>query len=119
MFRIKTLVKLLMKLLVKPLVTMLFASFALSAMAEGREFPANAKRAELMVTKLGDMVIDGKLRETNPSTRIFNEEGFSVTTSNLDSVKTPILYTETEIGEIQRIWLLTKQEAILYKLKKR
>jgi hypothetical protein len=115
MFRIKTIVK----LLVKPLVTMLFASFALSAMAEGREFPANAKRAELMVTKLGDMVIDGKLRETNPSTRIFNEEGFSVTTSNLDSVKTPILYTETEIGEIARIWLLTKQEAILYKLKKR
>ncbi|MFZ6750041.1 hypothetical protein [Undibacterium sp. Ren11W] len=111
MFRIKMLAKL--------LVTMVLAGFAMAALAEGREFPASAKRAELSITKLGDLLIDGKLRETSPATRVFNEEGLIVTTSNLDSVKAPILYTETEIGEIQRIWLLTKLEAIQYKPKKR
>lgn len=103
----------------KLLVAMLVAGFAMNVMAEGREFPASAKRAELSITKLGDLLIDGKLREVSPATRVFNEEGLIVTTSNLDSVKAPILYTETEIGEVGRIWLLTKQEALQYKVKKR
>lgn len=106
------------KSLSKLLLTIVMAGFAMGAMAEGREFPAAAKRAVLSVSKLGDMLIDGKLRETTPATRVFNEEGLIVTSSNLDSVNAAILYTENEFGEILRIWLLNAQEASLYKVKK-
>ena len=107
------------KSLSKLLLTVVMAGFAMGAMAEGREFPASAKRAVLSVSKLGDMLIDGKLRETTPATRVFNEDGLIVTSSNLDSVDAPILYTESEFGEIQRIWLLNAQEAIQYKVKRK
>jgi hypothetical protein len=119
MLTIKSLPKLLLTGLSTMLLMLAMAAFSASAMADERAFPAEAKRAELTVTQLGDMLIDGKLRATTPATRVFNEDGFILTSSNMDSVKAPILYTETEIGEIARIWLLSAEEAIKYKVKKK
>ncbi|QJQ05536.1 hypothetical protein EJG51_006365 [Undibacterium piscinae] len=118
MLTMKSLPKPLAAVLLTMLLTILTAVFSASAIADERAFPAEAKRAVLTVTKLGDLLIDGKLRATTPATRVFNEDGFILTSSSMDSVKAPILYTETEFGEIARVWLLNAEEAIKYKVKK-
>jgi hypothetical protein len=93
------------------MLTMLLVCFASVAVAEGREFPAQAKRGKLSITALADLVIDGKLRSTTPATRIYSEDGMTITSSALDAVNAPVNYTENEIGEIEKIWLLTALEA--------
>ncbi len=106
--------KLVMKSLCQ-LTAFMLVCVAFNAAAEVREFPAQARYAVLSVTRLGDLVIDDKLRLTSPATRIISQDGMIVTTSHLDSGKAPILYTETELGEIRRIWLLSAQEASHFK----
>ncbi len=96
----------------------LLAFLASNVMAIERNFPQETKRGKLSVTKLADLVIDGKLRRIVPSTRIYNEEGLLVTTSLLNSVDAPINYTENEFGEIERVWILTPAEASQRLIKK-
>jgi hypothetical protein len=89
----------------------LLAFFTISVMAIERNFPQDTKRGKLSVTRLADLVIDGKLRRIVPSTRIYNEEGLIVTTSALYSVNAAINYTENDFGDIERVWILTAAEA--------
>lgn len=80
-------------------------------MADGRNFPAHAKRGELSVTKLADLLINGKLKQTTPSTRMYSEDGMLITSSGLNAVKAPVNYTENEFGEVETLWLLSAEEA--------
>jgi hypothetical protein len=80
-------------------------------MADVRNFPASAKRGELSITKLADLVIDGKLKLTTPATRMYSEDGMLITSSALNAVKAPVNYIENEFGEIETLWLLTAEEA--------
>lgn len=89
---------------------MLLASAAMSALAIERIFPENVKRGKLSVTALADLLINGKLRHTTPSTRIYNEDGLIVTSATLASVNAIINYTENEFGEIERVWILSTAE---------
>ncbi len=93
------------------MLAVLLACFSMNAMAEGRDFPVQARRGKLSVTAMADLVIDGKLRHTTPSTRIYNEEGLTMTSSALNAVNAPVNYTLNEFGEIEKIWLLTVLEA--------
>lgn len=93
------------------LVALLFFSVTVTAMEDGRNFPAQAKRGKLSVTRLADLVIDGKLKLTTPSTRIYSEDGMLITSAALNAVKVPVNYTENEFGEIQALWLLSAEEA--------
>ena len=90
---------------------LLLVCVSLTALADGRSFPASAKRGELSITKLADLVINGKLKLTTPSTRIYSEDGMLITSSTLDAVKAPVNYTENEFGEIETLWLLSAEEA--------
>ena len=94
--------------MVKPL---LLLCISLNALADDRSFPAQAKRGALSITKMADLVIDGKLKLTTPSTRIYSEDGMLITASTLDAVKAPVNYIENEFGEIETLWLLTAEEA--------
>ncbi len=93
------------------LTSLLLLCVSLTAMADGRNFPAQAKRGELSITKLADLVIDGKLKLTTPATRMYSEDGMSITSSALNAVKAPVNYTENEFGEIETLWLLSAEEA--------
>ena len=92
------------------LTTLLLLCVSLNALADGRNFPAHAKRGELSITKLADLVINGKLKLTTPSTRMYSEDGMLITSSTLNAVKAPVNYTENEFGEIETLWLLSAEE---------
>lgn len=102
---------LIQKFLRSLLATLLLLGISLTAMADGRNFPAHAKRGELSITKLADLVINGKLKLTTPSTRIYSEDGMLITSSALNAVNAPINYTENEFGEIETLWLLSAEDA--------
>ena len=91
--------------------SMMLFCVVLSAMADGRSFPAHAKRGELSITKMADLVINGKLKLTTPSTRIYSEEGMLITSSTLEAAKAVVNYTENEFGELETLWLLSAEEA--------
>ncbi|MES2050290.1 MAG: hypothetical protein V4447_17970 [Pseudomonadota bacterium] len=93
------------------LATLILLCISLTAMADGRNFPAHAKRGELSVTKLADLVINGKVKLTTPATRMYSEDGMLITSSGLNAVKAPVNYTENEFGEIETLWLLSVEEA--------
>jgi hypothetical protein len=95
------------------LATLLLLCISTGAMADGRNFPAHAKRGKLSVTKLADLVVNGKVKLTTPSTRIYSEDGMLITSSALDAVNAPINYTENEFGELETLWLLSAEEAKL------
>ena len=91
--------------------SLLLLCVALTAIADGRSFPAHAKRGELSITKMADLVINGKLKLTTPSTRMYSEDGMLITSSTLEAVKAAVNYTENEFGEIETLWLLSAEEA--------
>lgn len=93
------------------MLAVLLVCFAINAMAESREFPAQARRGKLNVTAMADLLIDGKLRRSTPATRIYSQEGMTITSSALNAVNAPVNYTMNEFGEIEKIWLLTPLEA--------
>ena len=93
------------------MLALFLACFSINALAEAREFPAQVKRGKLTITAMADLVIDGKLRLTTPSTRIYSEEGMRITTSELNGGKVAVNYILNEFGEIEKIWLLTAEEA--------
>ena len=99
------------KSLYRSILAVLLVCFAINAMAEGREFPVNVKRGKLSVTAMADLVIDGKLRLSTSATRIYSEEGLMITSSALQAVNAPVNYTINEFGEIEKLWLLTVEEA--------
>ena len=99
------------KILRVMLTPLLLVCVSLSAIADGRTFPAHAKLGKLSITKMADLVIDGKLKLTTPATRIYSEDGMLITSSTLDAVKVSVNYTENEFGEIETLWLLSAEEA--------
>ncbi|MFC0351516.1 hypothetical protein [Undibacterium danionis] len=95
--------------------TWLFASFSLifsaNAMQVERMFPEGIKRGKLSTTALAELVIDGKLRQSAIGIRIYSEDNLTVTPASVDVNNVVIYYLENEFGEIQKIWILTAEEA--------
>ena len=81
------------------------------AHADPRTFPIGTKRGVLTASAYPDIVIDGKVQVTRPSTRIFNEEGLLVLPATLPNATLKVNYLTNDYGEIERIWILTVQEA--------
>lgn len=81
------------------------------AMQMERNFPVDVKRGKLSTTPLAELVIDGKLRLHTPALRIYSEDNLTLTIASVDVRNIMINYVENEFGEIQRIWVLTAEEA--------
>lgn len=79
--------------------------------AEERVFPAQTKRGKLTITAQGDVIIDGKLRNISPSTRVYSEEGLIVPIASVAANKLLINFTLNDFGDVEKIWLLTPDEA--------
>lgn len=85
--------------------------FSASAMQIERTFPPEVKRGKLSTTDLAELVIDGKLRDYSPGLRIYSEDNLTLTIASVDVRNIIINYVENEFGEIQKIWVLTAEEA--------
>lgn len=95
----------------------LAATIALPALAQesGREprpFPPSAKRGKMTPGYAPpDITIDGKLRQMSPAARIFSDENLTVVPGSLSEKNIIVNYTEDMNGNIDRVWILTPEEA--------
>jgi hypothetical protein len=76
-----------------------------------REFPLNAKRGKMTPGYHPEIVIDGKLRHLSPSSRIFNQDNLIEMPATLRGKDIVVNYTEDRDGNIDRVWMLTREEA--------
>ena len=86
-------------------------ALALSALAQGRPFPANALRGKMKPGYFPDLKMDGKARQFAPSARIFNEDNLSEVPASLRGSDIVVNYTVDANGQISRVWILSREEA--------
>lgn len=79
--------------------------------AAAREIPAEAKRGSLTPGWFPDITLDGKPRRLAPSARIFNQDNLIEVPAALRGRDLAVCYTENAEGDIDRVWLLTAEEA--------
>ena len=84
---------------------------ALPASALDRPFPAPTKRGKLTPAAHPAIVIDGKTRLLSPGARIWNENNLVEMPASLRGTDLPVNYTENDQGDIDRVWILTPEEA--------
>ncbi len=82
----------------------------LSLSAE-RPFPANALRGKMTPGYFPDVSIDGKPRQLSPAARIFNRDNMIEMPAALRGSDIVVNYTVDFQGNIDRIWILTAEEA--------
>ena len=89
----------------------IFFLVAAYAMAIERDFPEGTKRGRLSTTELGELIVNNKLIHILPSLRIFNEEGLIVNSASVYANNVMINYLLNDYGEVERIWILSEEEA--------
>jgi hypothetical protein len=84
---------------------------ALPASAFERPFPASTKRGHMTPALHPAIVIDGKPRQLSPGARIWNENNLIEMPASLRGSGLVVNYTENDQGDINRVWILTSEEA--------
>ena len=87
------------------------AMTAMSASAFERPFPPIAKRGEMRPAPHPEIIINNKQRLLSAGARIWNTDNLIEMPASLRSGKYAVNYTETPDGEIDRVWMLTADEA--------
>jgi hypothetical protein len=90
---------------------LLLSAITVSAFAFERPFPATAKRGTMSPAPYPTIVIDGTTRRLSAGGRIWNADNLIQMPATLRSGAYVVNYTETLQGDIDRIWILTAQEA--------
>ena len=103
--------RMIMLLMATIFVAALSASLSPPALAFERPFPPNALRGKMTPGYFPDLSIDGKARKLSPSARVFNEENTIDMPSSLRGKDIVVNYTVDATGDIDRIWILTRDEA--------
>ncbi|MBC7573890.1 MAG: hypothetical protein H7244_06090 [Herminiimonas sp.] len=100
-------------LLTALLTTVAAASLGVSngALAIERPFPTFAKRGVMKPDQFPAIVIDGKPRILTPGARIWSTDNLTVTPGQLGPASVAVNYTEDESFYIDRVWILTPDEA--------
>lgn len=84
---------------------------AVPALADERVFPPEAKRGRLTPGYFPDITLDGKPRRLSPAARIFNQDNLIEVPAALRGSDIVVNYTQNADGDIDRVWLLTPEEA--------
>lgn len=84
---------------------------SISAQAFERPFPANAVRGKMTPAYFPEVLIDGKVRQLAPSARIFNQDNLIELPASIRGTDLVVNYTVDSWGNIDRIWILTAEEA--------
>ena len=58
-----------------------------------------------------EIILDGKQRHLAAGARIWNEDNLIQVPASLRGNNLPVNYTENAAGEIDRVWLLSEEEA--------
>lgn len=90
---------------------LLAALVAVPALAIDRPFPANVLRGTFTPGYFPDITLDGKARQLSPAARIFNQDNRIEMPAALRGSELVVNYTVDGLGYIDRIWILTADEA--------
>ena len=93
------------------LVAFALALAAAPALAEPRPFPPHVKRGRMTPAYFPEVVIDGKVRRLAPAARIVDADNMAEVPAALRGSNILVHYTENADGDIDRIWILTAEEA--------
>ena len=93
--------------------TIAFPALAQEPERAPRPFPPNAKRGRMTPGYAPDIAMDGKARQLSPAARIFSDENLTVVPGSLRERDIVVNYTEDMNGNIDRVWILTREEARL------
>lgn len=75
-----------------------------------RQFPPDTQRGKLDMSAYPDVKLNGKAVYLAPSCRIFNTENMFVVPASLDEKEIIVNYTLNVMGDVDRIWILTRAE---------
>lgn len=95
----------------KLIALLLSATLALPALAIDRPFPANILRGKFTPGYFPDITLDGKPRQLSPAARIFNQDNRIEMPAAVRGTDIVVNYTVDGMGYIDRIWILTEDEA--------
>jgi hypothetical protein len=90
---------------------LLACAAALPAWAIDRPFPSHALRGKFTPGYFPDITLDGKPRRLSPAARIFNQDNLIAPPATLRGKDIVVNYTVDALGYIDRVWLLTAEEA--------
>ena len=93
------------------LLSCVLVAVTVSAHAFERPFPKNAKRGVLEPAPYPTVVINDKTRNLSAGARIWNQKNLIQMPASLRGDKFVVNYTEDTQGRIDRIWILTEDEA--------
>jgi hypothetical protein len=93
------------------LVSCILTVAALSAHAFERPFPDNVKRGVMTPDNYPQVLINDKPRLLSAGSRIWNQDNLIEMPASLRGEDMPVFYTEDHEGYINRIWILTAEEA--------
>lgn len=96
---------------VRLLMMFLLATLAFSAMAVDRDFPASALRGKLTITAYPIVTVNGNTLRLSPGSRIWNTQQLTQIPSSLGADTYQVNYTLNIQGDIDRVWILTADEA--------
>lgn len=96
---------------IRLLMAFLLATLTFSATAAERTFPASTLRGKLTVTDYPIVKINGDVLRLSPGSRIWNANRLTQIPSSLGSDTYLVNYTLNVQGDVDRIWILTSDEA--------
>ena len=95
----------------RPLLFIFLAVTAYSALALDRFFPPGAKRGKMSPGIYPEIVINSKVRHLSAGARIWNQNNLIEMPAYLQGSNLVVNYTENMQGDIDRVWILTEEEA--------
>ncbi len=87
------------------------ALVTLKAQAFDRPFPDTVKRGVMTPANYPAIIIDEKTRTLSAGARIWNQDNMIEMPSALRGTDFAVNYTESDTGDIDRVWILTADEA--------
>ncbi|HEY5799142.1 MAG TPA: hypothetical protein VIT92_02925 [Burkholderiaceae bacterium] len=90
---------------------LLFAGNAWAAQGYERVIPPEAKKGEFTISQYPSAVLNGKTRRLSVAARIRNADNLIVMPAVLGDSRYIVKYTEDFQGEIDRVWILSSEEA--------
>ncbi len=93
------------------LIACVFFTAAMSAQAFDRPFPPTVKRGVMTPAVSPAIIINDKPRRMTVGARIWNQKNMIEMPAAIRGSQMTVNYTEISSGEIDRVWILTADEA--------
>jgi len=96
---------------IRLLIIFLLATLAFSAIAAERDFPVSTLRGKLTITNYPNVTMSGNTLRLSPGSRIWNTQQLTQIPNSLGADTYLVNYTLNAQGDIDRVWILTPDEA--------